>query len=70
MCYAITADEWNAFATSSLSFKVRVEANEGIWAEKEGTIASCPNCKFMYVESDLYTTWNDYGDPPTEVTSG
>ena len=31
----ITEDEWNSFATTPLSFKVRVEANEGIWVEKE-----------------------------------
>ena len=32
---AITTDEWNSFSSSPLSFKVRVEANEGIWVEEE-----------------------------------
>ena len=27
----ITTDEWNAFGTSGISFKIKVEANEGIW---------------------------------------
>ena len=30
---AITTDEWNSFSTTPLSFKVRVEVNEGIWVE-------------------------------------
>ncbi len=30
-----TTTEWNSFQNNSLSFKVKVEANEGIWIEKE-----------------------------------
>ncbi len=30
-----TTTEWNSFASTPLSFKVKVEANEGIWVEKE-----------------------------------
>ncbi len=30
-----TTTEWNNFASTPLSFKVRVEANEGIWVEQE-----------------------------------
>ena len=37
----LTTDEWNSFASTPLSFKVKVEANEGIWVEKETTPASC-----------------------------
>ena len=30
-----TTEEWNSFQNTPLSFKVKVEANEGIWIEKE-----------------------------------
>ena len=35
-------NEWNNFhSNNAISFKVKVEANEGIWVEKEPTPASC-----------------------------
>ena len=38
----LTTEEWSSFAGSNgLSFKIKVEANEGIWVEKEATPASC-----------------------------
>ncbi len=30
-----TTSEWNSLSTNGISFKVRVEANEGIWVEEE-----------------------------------
>ncbi len=30
-----TTEEWNSFQTNPLSFKVKVESNEGIWVEQE-----------------------------------
>ncbi len=48
----LTTSEWNSLQTNGISFKVKVEANEGIWVDEPApsipTIASCPNCKFMY----------------------
>ena len=31
----LTTTEWNSFNSNSISFKVKVEANEGIWVEEE-----------------------------------
>ena len=47
----ITTEEWNALSSTPLSFKVKVEANEGIWVEEE---------KF-YVLKNLYniTDWTN-----------
>ena len=44
-----TTTEWNALQNSGVSFKVKVEADEGIWVE-EPVPATCPgaNCKYMY----------------------
>ncbi len=36
-----TTSEWNSFQISGVSFKVRAEANEGVWVEPEATPASC-----------------------------
>ena len=30
----LTTEEWNSFSNSGISFKVKVEANEGIWVEE------------------------------------
>ena len=62
--------EWNTFRTTPVSFKVRVEANEGIWVEEPGRIETCPNCKFIYTTNELLTTWNTESETPTELTSG
>ena len=62
-----TTEEWNSFATTPISFKIRAESNEGIWVEEpaQGTIESCPGCKYIYrvvnPEDDStrnWTTWN------------
>ena len=62
-----TTEEWNSFKNNNaISFKIKLEANEGIWVEEPlNTIESCPDCKFMYHVIDprdsttwLYTTWN------------
>ena len=38
----LTTDEWNSLSSTPLSFKVKVEANEGIWVEDPNiTPASC-----------------------------
>ncbi len=33
-----TTDEWRSLSSSGLSFKIKVEANEGIWVEEQQTI--------------------------------
>lgn len=68
-----TTEEWNSFATTPISFKIRAESNEGIWVEEpaQGTIESCPGCKFMYLAYiPMYTTWNTNSHTPTQITSG
>jgi len=69
-----TTTEWNSFQNSGtpISFKIRAESNEGIWVEEpsNGTIDSCPNCKFIYTTDSLWTTWNMNDETPTELTSG
>ena len=38
----LTTEEWNSITgTNALSFKIKVEAREGIWVEKPSTPASC-----------------------------
>ena len=46
----LTTQEWNELQANGISFQVRVEANEGVWVEEpaNGTIESCPDCKFRY----------------------
>ncbi len=68
-----TTTEWNSMATTPISFKIKAESQEGIWVEEpaNGTIESCPNCKFLYVlNTPMYTTWNTESETPTEITSG
>ena len=67
-----STEEWNSFQTSitPISFKIKAESNEGIWVTKEGTIESCPDCKFIYTTSVLYTSWNTSSQEATKVTSG
>ena len=36
----------------------------------DGTIESCPDCKFIYTTNTLWTTWNTENAIPTEITSG
>ena len=69
-----TTTEWNSFQASGtpISFKIKAESNEGIWVEEpaQGTIESCPNCKFIYTTDVLWTTWNTADETPTVLTSG
>ena len=37
----LTTEEWNSFINTPLSFKVKVEANEGIWVKESPTPATC-----------------------------
>ena len=68
-----TTEEWNSFATTPISFKIRAESNEGIWVEKPSkSIESCPGCKYIYrvinPEDEttwLWTTWNMGGSNQT-----
>ncbi len=73
-----TTDEWNSLSTNGISFKVKVEANEGVWVEENGTkIDTCPGCKFTFL-NNAYTAWNMAGydnvnnvsipEPPTVLT--
>ena len=70
----LTTEEWNSFQSSGtpISFKIKAESNEGIWVEEpaQGTIESCPNCKFIYTTESLWTTWNTNSQSPTVLTSG
>ncbi len=64
----LKTSEWNSFNSNGISFKVKVEANEGIWVEEPGKIAACPNCKFMAPGVlDMYTTWNTENETPTVI---
>ena len=74
-----TTTEWNSFQTSGtpISFKIKAESNEGIWVEEpaQGTIESCPDCKFTYfvansISDAKWTTWNTNSQTPTQITSG
>ena len=67
----LTTDTWNNVQQNGLSFKVKVEANEGVWVNDPGKIESCPGCKFLFNdEVDYYTTWNTEGETPSVITSG
>ncbi len=35
----LTTSEWNSFASTGISFQVKVEAREGVWVEEEQTLA-------------------------------
>ena len=37
----LTTTEWNSLATTPLSFKIKVEANEGVWVGESPTPATC-----------------------------
>ncbi len=64
----ISTEDWNSLQETGISFKVKVEANEGTWVEEPGKIASCPNCKFLYAKNiTMYATWNNHNITPTVV---
>ena len=74
----LTTEEWNSMQTTPISFQIRAESNEGIWVDEpsNGTIESCPECKFMYYVLDSgdettwkWTTWNMAGYDETNNES-
>ena len=67
----LTTNEWNSLGEVQLSFKIKVESNEGIWVEELGKIDACQGCKFIYFEdSYAYMVDNIYNEPPTELVNG
>ena len=72
----LTTSEWNSLGTTPISFKIKAESNEGIWVDyPSGTIGSCPECKFIYPSTPVYTTWNKWEDEnglvsPTIISNG
>ena len=68
----LTTDEWNNLqGNNSLSFKIRVESNEGIWVDNPvKPIDSCIGCKFLYLSNkNIYTAWNTENINPTVLTN-
>ena len=68
----ISTTDWNSLQSTGVSFKVKGEANPGIWVPEpsQGTIDSCPGCKFIYSTDDMWATWNTESETPTQITSG
>ena len=68
----ISTTDWNSLQSTGVSFKVKGEANPGIWVPEpsQGTIDSCPGCKFIYSTTQMWTTWNTESETPTQITSG
>ncbi len=68
----LTRDEWNSLQTNGLSFKVKVEANEGIWVEEPtnrndlGTINIDHNqateINFIHMSEEMIDTHSDVVD--------
>ena len=55
----LTTSEWNSIRNTPISFKIRVESNEGTWVEDPNppiipTIDSCPECKYIYTTNTYY----------------
>ena len=66
-----TTTEWNSLTSNPVSFKIKAESNEGIWAEKTGSIPTCQDCKFIrVVNTQMYPTWNTGNNTPTVLTTG
>ena len=63
-----TTEEWQNL---SVSFKIRVEAQEGLWIEEVPTIDSCQDCVFAYRLYDAENSENNwiYGESGTVLTS-
>lgn len=67
----LTTTEWNSFTgNNALSFKIKVEAREETWVtapvEPLPTIASCPNCRYMYTTQSYY--YGENGTPIEDIT--
>ena len=67
----LTTDEWNSLQANGVSFKIKVEANEGIWVSEQGnTMTAIPyeinnyrnNVKEIYFnkmdETSMYNAYN------------
>lgn len=64
-----TTTEWNSLTSNPVSFKIKTESNEGLWAYP--VVPSCQGCKFYYIDSEeIYTTWNTNSETPTVITTG
>ncbi len=66
----LTTEEWNYFSTHPVSFKIKVESQEGLWVNGNGTIDTCNGCKYMHSYNSFYTVGNRYGKTPSVITSG
>ena len=69
----LTTTEWNTLQTNGVSFKVKVEANEGIWVEEPvapiPTIDSCPGCKFIYTSNVyIFSETNTMNEPRSTIS--
>ncbi len=68
----ITTSEWNALVSSGASFKIRVEANEGIWVEAPHEPLSmddmCPDCFYAYTLTDYFTISNTNNLTPSMLS--
>lgn len=60
----LTTEEWNAFQASGVSFKVRVEANEGIWVPIPGpaTLSLSSNSGYVAPSGEEHVTITTDGD--------
>ena len=66
----LTTDEWNNLQdNNTISFKVKVESNEGTWITKNDSIKSCPDCKFIYTVDNIYKVSNKGNNTPTVLTN-
>ena len=69
----LTTTEWNNLQSTGITFQVKVEANEGIWVDEpvqEGTIPSCPGCKFIYSSIGYnYSEPNYFSAPLSTLTT-
>ncbi len=63
-----TTTEWNSLSSNPVSFKIKVESNEGIWVP--GKIASCPGCMYLDRQGEIFLTWNTMNQTPTVITTG
>ncbi len=47
-----TTEEWNSLETNGISFQVKVEANEGIWVERQGNALMDIHYSDLFYKSD------------------
>ncbi len=65
-----TTTEWNSMSTTPISFKIKVESQEGIWVVMPLTMEDmCPGCVFMITENMLYTSWNTANQTPVVLNN-